>query len=83
MEINFLMPNTQLKISSTYHPKKDGHTKIVNKFLKTCLFYLAFDHQEHWTGWSLLVEWWFNTIYYTTTKMPPYEAMHGQSPPSL
>jgi hypothetical protein len=31
----------------------------------------------------MLAEWWYNTSYHMTTKMTPYEAMYGQSPPTI
>ena len=36
-----------------------------------------------WAEWLYLAEFWFNTNYHTATKMTPYEALYGYSPPKL
>jgi hypothetical protein len=70
-------------MSTTYHPQSDGQTEVVNKCLETYLWCFASNKQHQWVQWLPLVEWWYNTSYYTITKMTLYEAVYGQRPPTI
>jgi hypothetical protein len=72
-----------LHLSTTYHPRTDGHTEVVNKCLETYLRCFASEKQNQWAQWLPLAEWWYNTSYHTTTRMTPFEAVYGQKPPSV
>eukprot|EP00253_Pinus_taeda_P005683 PITA_05683 len=78
----FKIQGTQLKLSTSYHPQIDGQTEAVNKCLETYLRCFTSEKQHLWVQWLPLAEWWYNTNYHATTKMTPYEAVHGQLPPS-
>jgi hypothetical protein len=41
------------------------------------------EKQNQWAQWLPLAEWWYNTSYHTTTRMPPFEVIYGQKPPSF
>jgi hypothetical protein len=79
----FNLQGTQLHLSTTYHPKTDGQTKVVNKCLETYLRYFALENQNQWAQWLPLAEWWCNTSYHKTTHMMPFEVVYGQNPPSV
>jgi hypothetical protein len=70
-------------MSSSYHPQTDGQTKIFNKCLEGYLRYYSFDKHSQWMKWLPLIEWWYNTTYHTSTKMSPFEALHGYAAPSI
>ena len=70
-------------MSSTYHPQTDGQTEVVNKSLEHYLRSFSADKPTEWAEWLYLAEFWFNTNYHTATKMTPYEALYGYSPPRL
>jgi hypothetical protein len=61
----------------------DGQTKFVNKCLETYLQCFASKRQNQWAQWLPLAEWWYNTYYQIATRMTPFEAVHGQNPPSV
>ena len=79
----FKLQGVQLAMSSAYHPQTDGQTEVVNKSLEHYLRSFSADRPTEWAEWLYLAEFWFNTIYHTTTKMTPYEALYGYSPPRL
>ena len=79
----FKLQGVQLAMSSAYHPQTDGQTEVVNKSLKHYLRSFSADRPTEWAEWLYLAEFWFNTIYHTTTKMTPYEALYGYSPSRL
>jgi hypothetical protein len=79
----FKIQGTELHLSTTYHPKTDGQTEVVNKCLETYLRCFALEKQNQWAQWLPLAEWWYNTSYHTTTRMTPFEAVYGHKPPSV
>ena len=70
-----------LNMSSTYHPQTDGQTELVNKCLETYLRSFVTDKQNKWLQWIHLMEWWYNTMYHTSTKMTPFQALYSYEPP--
>jgi hypothetical protein len=74
---------THMDHSSSYHPQFDGKIEIVNKCLEGYLRCFAFDKQTHWVKWLPLAEWWYNTSFHRTSKMPPFMALYGYQPSSI
>jgi hypothetical protein len=74
---------TQLAHSSSYHPKSNGQTEIVNKCLEGYLHCFVSDKQTQWFKWLPLAEWLYNTSFHTATKMTPFMALYGYHPPSI
>ena len=70
-----------LNMSSAYHPKTDGKTKVVNKCLETYLRSFVIDKQNKWLQWLHLAEWWYNATYHTSVKMTPFQALYSYEPP--
>uniref|UniRef100_A0A2N9I334 Chromo domain-containing protein n=1 Tax=Fagus sylvatica TaxID=28930 RepID=A0A2N9I334_FAGSY len=55
----------------------------VNKSLEHYLRAFVADKPSLWVEWLPLAEYWFNTNYHTSTKLSPFEALYGYSPPRL
>ena len=51
--------------------------------LETYLRCFASEKKNQWVQWLPLAEWWYNTSYYTTTHMTPFEAVYGENPPPV
>jgi hypothetical protein len=79
----FKLQGTQLHLNTAYHPQTDGKIEVVNKCFETYLRRFSSERQNQWAKWSPLVEWWYNTLYHTTTYMTPFEEVYGQNPPSV
>lgn len=41
------------------------------------------DKPHTWVQWLPLAEWWYNSTYHSFIKTSPYQALYGQSPPSI
>lgn len=39
------------------------------------------NHEQDWSFWLPLAVWWYNTHFYTATKLTPYEVVYNQAPP--
>jgi hypothetical protein len=79
----FKLQGTQVHLNTAYHPQTDGQTEVVNKCLETYFRSFASEKKNQWVQWLPLAEWWYNTLYHTTTRMTPFEAVYGQKPPSI
>jgi hypothetical protein len=47
----FKLQGTQLHLNTTYHPKTDGQTEVVNKCLETYLRCFASENKNQWAQW--------------------------------
>lgn len=77
----FALQGVSLKMSTAYHPQRDGQTEVVNRCLETYLRCMCHEQPHLWSKWLALAEFWYNTNYHTSTQMSPYEVVYGQAPP--
>ncbi|KAL6313182.1 hypothetical protein AAG906_016770 [Vitis piasezkii] len=68
----FQLQGTKLCMSSSYHPQSDGQTEVVNRTLEQYLRCFAGDQPRN-----------YNTSTHSSTKMTPFEAVYGITPPRL
>ncbi|GKD69912.1 reverse transcriptase [Tanacetum coccineum] len=71
-----------LQLSTSYHPKTDGQSEIVNKCLECYLRCMTSEQPKKWVNWLALTEFWYNTNYHTTINTTPFEVVYGQKPPT-
>lgn len=76
----FALQQVELLMSTAYHPQTDGQTEAVNKCVETYLRYMTGDQPKQWYRWLPLVESWYNTTYYSSTGVTPFEVVCSQSP---
>jgi hypothetical protein len=79
----FRLSGTDLLLSSAYHPQTDGQTEIMNKGLEGYLRSFTGDRPKDWLKWLPLAEWSYNSSKHSSTKISPFEAVYGYSPPRL
>ena len=75
--------STTLKMSSSYHPKTDGQTKVLNRCLE---IYLRCFCSEQPNQWNRLLSWaelCYNTSFQSAIGMTPFEAIYGRPPPTF
>jgi transposase InsO family protein len=69
---------TQLNLSTTYNPKTYGKIERVNQVMEDMLRMYVMDNQTHWERYLYLVEFAYNNSFYSSIRMPPYEALYGR-----
>ena len=69
---------TRLKFSTTFHPQKDGQSKIVIQVLDDMLRSCVIDYDGSWDRHIPLVEFVHNNIFQSSIGMAPYEALYGR-----
>jgi hypothetical protein len=68
--------DTQLNLSTLYHPQIDGHTKRTNSIVEDMLRMYVMDFPTKWEEYLHLVEFAYNISYHTSLKMSPFELMY-------
>lgn len=76
----FRLQQSDLLMSTAYHPQTDGQTEVVNRCLETYLRCMTGEHPKEWARWIPLAEWWYNTNFHSAANTSPYEIVYGQSP---
>ncbi|GJT17286.1 retrotransposable element Tf2 [Tanacetum coccineum] len=68
-------------MSTSYHPRSDGQTEVVNRSLECYLRCMTREQPKQWYKWISLAEWWYNTNFHTSIKTTPFEAVYEKAPP--
>lgn len=76
----FRLSQTQLRMSSSYHPQTDGQTERVNQCLETYLRCSVHACPKNWAKWIFLAEYWYNTSFHSALGRTPYEVLYGTLP---
>lgn len=76
----FHLTDTQLIMSSAYHPQTDGWTEHLNQCLEAFLRCTVHACPAKWFHWLSLVEFWYNTSFHSSMGRAPFEALYGHPP---
>ncbi|XP_066324466.1 uncharacterized protein [Miscanthus floridulus] len=76
----FKLTDTQLLMSSSYHPQTDGQTERLNQCLKAFLRCSVHSCLKQWAKWLPLAEFWYNTSYHSALGKSPFEVLYGHPP---
>jgi hypothetical protein len=79
----FKLTDTQLHMSSSYHPQSDGQTERLNQCLEGFLRCSVQSCPNKWSKWLPLAEFWYNTSYHTALGRTPFEVLYGHQPRHL
>jgi len=76
----FKLSDTQLLMSSSYHPQTDGQTERLNQCLEAFLRCTVHSCPKQWYKWLSVAEYWYNTSYHSTLQNAPFEVLYGHPP---
>lgn len=76
----FRLSQTELRLSSSYHPQSDGQTERVNQCLEAYLRCAVHSCPGNWFHWLHLAQFWYNTSVQSALGMTPFQVMFGRSP---
>ena len=76
----FKLSQTQLRLSSSYHPQTDGQTERVNQCVETYLRCAVHACPKNWFKWLFLAEYWYNTCFHSALGRTPFEVIYGHLP---
>nr|GEY44653.1 reverse transcriptase domain-containing protein [Tanacetum cinerariifolium] len=69
---------TNLDMSTTYHPEKDGQSERTIQTLEDMLHTCVIDFGKGWVKHLPLVEFSYNKSYHASIKVAPYKALYGR-----
>jgi hypothetical protein len=72
--------DTNLFLSSVYHPQSDGQTERVNQCLEAYLRCFVHACPKQWSSWLSIVEFRYNTSYHSGLGKSPFEVLYGHAP---
>ena len=75
--------NTELRMSSAFHPQTDGATERVNRTMTQMIRQCVSPDQKDWVTKLLAVEFAINSARSSTTGFSPFQLNYGRNPTSL
>jgi hypothetical protein len=76
----FYLVGTELTANTNYHPKIDGQTEIVNKWVEGYLRNYVTRKKRAWVKWIHLGEYCYNITYPMSIGMSPLWALYSYDP---
>jgi transposase InsO family protein len=76
----FKLLQTELKISSAYHPQTDEQIERINQCLKMYLRCAVQATPKQWFKWLPLAKLWYNTLFHTSLQCSSFKALYGTEP---
>ncbi|WMV38319.1 hypothetical protein MTR67_031704 [Solanum verrucosum] len=70
---------TQVKLSTAFHPQKDGQAERTIQTLEDMLRACVIDFKGNWDDHLPLIEFSYNNSYHSSYSMAPFEALCGRS----
>ena len=79
----FRLNRTLFNFSSSYNPKTDGQSEVVNQTLEMYLRCFTSSKPMEWSKWLSWAEYCYNTSCHSVVKTTPFEIVYGRHPPQL
>ena len=68
------------KLSTSFHPRTDGQTEIVNKEVQKFLWIYCFKKQDQWANWLAIAQFSINSKKHVSIKVAPFKATQSYVP---
>jgi hypothetical protein len=69
---------TNLNLSTMYHPESYGKIESTNRIIEDILRMYVMDQPSKWEDYVHLVEFAYNNGYHASFKMSPFEVLYGR-----
>ncbi|WMV13401.1 hypothetical protein MTR67_006786 [Solanum verrucosum] len=69
---------TNVKLSTTFYPQKDGQAERTIQTLENMLRACVIDFKGNWDDHLPLIEFFYNNSYHSSIDMAPFEALYGR-----
>lgn len=79
----FKLTDTQLLMSSSYHPQTDGQTERLKQCLEAFLRCTVHSCPKQWSKWLPLAEFWYNTNFHSALGHTSFEVLYGHPQDTL
>lgn len=79
----FRLSDTQLQMSSAYHPQSDGQIERLNQCVEAFLRCTVHSCPKLWSKWIALAEYLYNTSFQSSLGRTPFEVLYGHQPRHL
>ena len=79
----FGLVETNLNMSTSYHPQTDGKTERVKKWLEGYLRNYVTGQQGAWETWLHLGEFCYNMTFHLSIRMTPFMDLYGYQAPNF
>ena len=79
----FKQAGVQLKMSTAFHPQKDGQSEAINKTISMYLRCITGDCPRAWLDLLPWAEYVYNTAYHSSLRTSPFQVVYGRPPPDL
>ena len=79
----FKQAGVQLKMSTAFHPQKDGQSEAINKTISMYLRCITGNHPRAWLDLLPWAEYVYNTAYHSSLRTSPFQVVYGRPPPDL
>jgi hypothetical protein len=70
-------------MSTTFHPRTDGQSEVVNTVIAMYLRCATGDRPRAWVDWLSWAEYCYNTSFHTALRTTPFEVVYGRPPPAI
>jgi hypothetical protein len=77
------LAGVKLRLSTAFHPQKDGQSEVVNKVISLYLRCVTGDHPRAWVDWLAWAAYCYNTSYHSALHTTPFEVVYGCPPPAM
>lgn len=70
-------------MSTTYNPKTDGQTELINRCIQQYLQSFVHEKPSDWVRYLHWAKWCYNTTSHSATRLSPFQVVYGKLPSNI